>query len=147
MKEQLDLIERALQIGEFRIFTQLVEAAGLTQTLKHNGPYTVFAPTDAAFLKVPTEKMRELSRAEHRYSLEALVRNHVVHGKLMSKDLKRIDETKSAEGDELKIESRDDLWVNEAKVTLVDLGAANGVLHGIDTVLKPEGQASMQAGS
>lgn len=144
MKEQLDLdlIERALQTGEFRVFTQLVEAAGLTQMLKHNGPYTVFAPTDAAFLRVPTERLRELSKTENRYSLEALVRNHVVHGKLMSKDLKRIDETKSAEGDELRIESRVDIWVNEARVTLLDLDAANGVLHGIDTVLKPERQAA-----
>ena len=102
------------------------------------GPYTIFAPTDQAFAKIPTNKMDDLLKPENRERLQLLLRNHIVPGKLTVSELKTLDKTKTAQGQELKIEFGAGLWINEAKVVSPDLEASNGVLHGIDTVLMPQ---------
>jgi len=142
MNEEYDVIERASQAGYFRVFLQALESTGLTQTLKEAGPYTVFAPIDDAFVKMPKAKLEDLFKIENRESLQSLLRNHIVFGKLTSTDLKRHDEIKSAKGEDLIIESRTGLWVNEGQVLTADLMASNGVLHGIDTVLMPESRVA-----
>jgi len=141
MDEKYDVVETANNAGHFRLFLQALEAAGLTETLKETGPYTILAPVDDAFIKMPQTKLHDLFKAENRESLQSLLRNHIIAEELFSRDLKRRDEMRSMKGEELRIESRAGLWVNEAQVITPDLKASNGVLHGIDTVLMPQTQA------
>ena len=138
MKQNYDVIETAKKSGGFQAFTSAVVEAGLEEAFKDIGPYTVFAPTDQAFAKIPRNKMEDLLKPENKERLQLLVRNHIVPGKLAVSQLKTLDKTKTAQGQELKIESRAGLWINEAKVVSPDLEASNGVLHGIDTVLMPQ---------
>jgi uncharacterized surface protein with fasciclin (FAS1) repeats len=142
MKENYDLVELANHAGNFRLFLQALEAAGLKDTLKETGPYTLLAPVDDAFVKMPQTKLHDLFKSENRESLRSLLRNHIIAGDLPSRDLKRHDEIGSMNGEELRIESRTGLWVNEAQVITPDLKASNGVLHGIDTVLMPQTQVA-----
>jgi len=138
MKQNHDIIETARKVGDFQVFTGAVVEAGLEQALKEMGPYTIFAPTDQAFAKVPKDKLDDLLRPENKERLQLLLRNHIVPGKLTASELKTLDKTETAKGEELKIESRAGLWVNEARIISPDLEASNGVLHGIDTVLMPQ---------
>jgi uncharacterized surface protein with fasciclin (FAS1) repeats len=142
MNEKYDLMETANQTGNFRILLQALEAAGLKDTLKETGPYTILAPVDDAFIKIPQTKLRDLFRSENRESLRSLLRNHIIAGNFPSRELKRHDEIRSMNGEELRIESRAGLWANEAQVITPDLKASNGVLHGIDTLLMPQAQAA-----
>ncbi|HKY30742.1 MAG TPA: fasciclin domain-containing protein [Pyrinomonadaceae bacterium] len=142
MKEKYDVIETANQAGNFRVFLQALETAGLKQTLKDAGPYTIFAPVDDAFAKMPKAKVEGLFKTENKESLQSLLRNHVIAGKLLTADLKGRDETRSMKGEALKIDDRAGLYVNQAQVITPDLKASNGVLHGIDTVLMPQAQAA-----
>ncbi len=135
MNEKYDVVETANQTGNFRVFLQAIEAAGLKETLRETGPYTILAPVDDAFVKMSKDKLKELFRTENRASLQSLLRNHIVAGSLLSTDLKQRDEIRSMKGEELRIESRAGLWVNEGQVITPDLKASNGVVHGIDTVL------------
>ncbi len=142
MKTNDDLIEIATMAGNFEVFKMALVAGGLKDSLKGKGPYTIFAPTDQAFAKVPTAKLDALLMPENKETLQLLLRNHIVPGKLMSTELMRLDQTRTIKGEELKIESRAGLWVNEARVISPDLEASNGVLHGIDTVLLPQTQVA-----
>lgn len=142
MNEKYDVVETAKQAGNFRVFLQALEAADLKETLQQSGPYTILAPVDDAFVKMPKAKLEDLFKTENRESLQSMLRNHIIAGKLLSSDLKRYDETKTMKGEELRIESRAGLWVNEAQVITPDLKASNGVLHGIDTVLMPQIQVA-----
>jgi uncharacterized surface protein with fasciclin (FAS1) repeats len=142
MDEKYDLVETANHAGNFRLFLQALEAAGLKDTLKETGPYTILAPVDDAFIKIPQTKLHDLFKSENRESLRSLLRNHIIAGDLPSRDLKRHDEIRSMNGEELRIESRAGLWANEAQFITPDLKASNGVLHGIDTVLMPQTQAA-----
>ena len=142
MNEKYDLVETANHAGNFRLFLQALEAAGLKDTLQETGPYTILAPVDDAFVKIPQTKLHDLFKSENRESLRSLLRNHIVAGDLQSRDLKSHDEIRSMNGEELRIESRAGLWANEAQVITPDLKASNGVLHGIDTVLRPQTQAA-----
>lgn len=142
MNEKMDVIETANQAGKFRIFLQALDAAGLKQSLKESGPYTILAPVDDAFAKVPKAKLEALFKTENKESLQSLLRNHIVAGKLLTNELKSSDSTRTMKGEELKVKSRAGLWVNDAKVISPDLQATNGVLHGIDAVLMPQAQAA-----
>jgi uncharacterized surface protein with fasciclin (FAS1) repeats len=141
MNEKYDVIETANQSGNFRVFLQALETTGLKESLKDAGPYTLLAPIDDAFMKMPHSKRETLFKPENRELLQSLLMNHIVLGNLPSRELKRLDEIKAAGGDELRIESRAGLWINEAQVLTTDLMASNGVLHAIDTVLMPESRA------
>ena len=142
MDEKYDVIETASNAGHFRLFLEALEAVGLKETLKETGPYTILAPVDDAFMKMPQTKLYDLFKTENRESLQSLLRNHIIAGNLPSRDLKRHDEVRSMNGKKLRIESRAGLSVNEAQVITADLEASNGVLHGIDTVLMPQTQAA-----
>ena len=145
MKENYDIIETATKAGNFQVFTKALVDAGFKESLKDKGAYTVFAPTDDAFAKVPKAKLDDLLRPENRESLQLLLRNHIVLGKLMATELMRLDKTKTAKGEEMRIDSRDGLRIQDARILLPDLEASNGVLHGIDTVLMPETKAATAA--
>ena len=142
MKAEYDLVETANQTGNFRILLQAFDAAGLKDILKETGPYTILAPVDDAFIKLPQTKLHDLFRSENRDSLRSLLKQHIIAGNLPSRELKRHDEVTSMDGEKLRIESRAGLWANEAQVITPDLKASNGVLHGIDTVLMHESQAA-----
>src|SRR5689334_13905552 len=135
MKAEYDLVETANQTGNFRILLQAFDAAGLKDILKETGPYTILAPVDDAFIKMPQTKLHDLFKTENRESLRSLLKHHLIAGNLPSRDLKRHDEVTSMDGEKLRIESRAGLWANEAQIITPDLKASNGVLHGIDTVL------------
>ena len=142
MNEKYDLVETANHTGNFRILLQALEVAGLKDTLKETGPYTILAPVDDAFVKMPQTKLHDLFKSDNIESLRSLLRNHIIAGDFPSRELKKHDEMRSLNGEELRIESRAGLWANEAQVITPDLKASNGVLHGIDTVLMPQTQAA-----
>ncbi len=135
-----DLITVAKSAGNFTTFLKVVEAAGLTATLQQAGTYTVFAPTDTAFTKLPAGKLDELLKPENKAKLVALVSYHVAATKLSSVDLAKTDEVKTLEGTEIDVDVTPDgkvIEVDDAKILGSDLEANNGVLHSIDAVLQP----------
>lgn len=140
MKANHDLIQTAKRAGSFQVFTRAVAEAGFEETLKMMGPYTLFAPTDQAFARYPKAEFERLLKPQNKESLQLLLRNHIVPRKLMVNDLKSLDRTVNATGEDLKIESRSGIWINDARIILADLEASNGVLHGIETVLTPHAQ-------
>ena len=142
MNEKYDLVETANNAGNFRLFLQALEAAGFKDTLKETGPLTILAPVDDAFLKIPQTKLHDLFKTENRESLKSLLRNHIIAGKLVSNEMKEHDEVSSMNAEDLRIESRAGLWINEARVVTPDLKASNGVIHAIDTVLMPQAQVA-----
>jgi len=142
MNENYDLVETANHAGNFRLFLQALEATGLRDTLKDTGPFTILAPVDDAFLKIPQTKLHDLFKTENRESLKSLLRNHIIPGKLLSGEMKEHDEISSMNAEDLIIESHAGLWVNEAQVITPDLKASNGVIHGIDAVIMPQPQAA-----
>ena len=134
---QGDIIETAAAAGSFTTLAKAVEAAGLTATLKGEGPFTVFAPTDEAFAKLPKGTLDALLKDKAK--LTAILTYHVVPGKVMSKDVAGMSSAKTVNGQELSIEAKDGkVKVNKATVTTADIAASNGVIHVIDQVLMPE---------
>lgn len=142
MDVKMDVIETANKAGNFRVFLQALETAGLKQTLKDAGPYTILAPVDDAFAKVPKAKLEGLFKDENKETLQTLLRNHIVSGKLLTTELKTTDKAKTMKGEELKVNARAGIFVNDAKVVSPDLVATNGVLHGIDTILMPQAKTA-----
>jgi uncharacterized surface protein with fasciclin (FAS1) repeats len=119
------------------MLTQALKAAGLTETLQGEGPFTVFAPTDAAFAKLPQDAVRDLLKPENKEVLVKILQYHVISGAVKSSDLKA-GEVKSIEGGPInvKIESKG-VMVNDANVVQPDIQASNGVIHAIDNVILP----------
>ena len=135
-----DLIAVAKSAGNFTTFLKVVEAAGLTATLQQPGTYTVFAPTDTAFSKLPAGKLEELLKPENKAKLVALVSYHLATTKLTAADLAKTDEIKTLEGTEIDVDVTPDgkvIEIDDAKILGSDLEASNGVLHSIDAVLQP----------
>lgn len=141
-----DLIAAAIEAGNFTTFTSLVEAANLRTTLSGAGPFTVFAPTDAAFEKFPDATLAKLRQSDQAELLRAVIGAHFAAGQVRTRRFagKRI-RAKSHQGGDLVIDGAEGIVVNGAKVTNPDILAANGVLHGIDRVLWPK-FAQAQAG-
>jgi len=133
---QMNIVETAIAAGEFNTLVQAVEAAGLADTLSSAGPFTVFAPTDEAFAKVPKEQLDALMG--NRAALTAVLTYHVVPGEVLSSDLSNGMKVKSIEGQYLTINITDaGVMVNDAKVIQPDIMASNGVIHAVDAVLMP----------
>jgi len=130
-----DIVDTAASAGQFKTLVKAVQAAGLVETLKGAGPFTVFAPTDAAFAKLPPGTVESLLNDKQK--LTQVLTYHVVPGKVMAADVKP-GMVKTVEGQSLKL-SKDgrDVMVNNAKVTTADITASNGVIHVIDTVVLP----------
>ena len=123
--------------GNLNTFDKAVKAAGFTDTLKGAGPFTVFAPSDEAFAKLPPEKLEELFRPENRDMLREVLAAHVFPVKASASELARLKETQNLKRGSLKIETADGLKVGGAAVTQQDIAASNGVIHVIDVVLLP----------
>jgi uncharacterized surface protein with fasciclin (FAS1) repeats len=130
-----DIVDTAVAAGNFKTLAAALQAAGLIETLKGPGPFTVFAPTDAAFAKVPKADLDALLKDKAK--LTAVLTYHVVAGKVMAKDVKP-GQVKTVQGGELTLGTTGGVTVNGAHVVQADIVADNGVIHAIDSVLLPK---------
>jgi uncharacterized surface protein with fasciclin (FAS1) repeats len=133
-----DIVETAVANGSFKTLAAALQAAGLVDTLKGTGPFTVFAPTDAAFAKLPAGTVENLLKPENKDQLRRVLTYHVVPGKVGSKDVTKLSSAKAVSGDNIAIAVKEGkVMVNNATVVTADVGASNGVIHVIDTVILP----------
>ena len=133
-----DIVDTAVAAGQFQTLAAALNAAGLVETLKGPGPFTVFAPTDAAFAKLPAGTVENLLKPENKEQLIAILTYHVVPGSVMAADVVKLDEAKTVNGKMLNVKAGDSgVMINDAKVTAADIGASNGVIHVIDSVVLP----------
>ena len=132
-----DIVDTAVAAGDFSTLVTAVKAAGLVQTLKGEGPFTVFAPTDAAFAKVPTDTLNAL--LADKAALANVLTYHVVAGKVMAADVVKLSSAETVQGQAVSIEVKDGkVYVNGAQVVTTDIKASNGVVHVIDAVILPK---------
>jgi uncharacterized surface protein with fasciclin (FAS1) repeats len=133
-----NLVDTAAAQGSFTTFGKALNAAGLVDTLKGNGPYTVFAPTDAAFAKLPAGELDNWLKPENKAELISILKYHVTPGRVMAADVVKLTEAKTVQGQSAKIKSSGDkVTIDGANVTLTDISSTNGVIHAIDAVLAP----------
>ena len=137
MEKQLDIVDTALASGKFSTLAAALGAAGLIETLKGQGPFTVFAPTDDAFAKIPPQTLSELLQPENKEKLTAILTYHVVPGRVTAHDVANLNSATTLQGQTVKISKQDGVKINDAKVIAPDVEATNGVIHVIDTVLMP----------
>lgn len=134
-----DIVDTAVEAGSFTTLVAAVEAAGLVDTLKGEGPFTVFAPTDEAFAALPEGTVESLLKPENKDQLIAILTYHVVPGKVMAADVTGTETTApSVQGDNLMIDGTNGVAVNGANVTQADIETSNGVIHVIDQVILPQ---------
>ncbi len=135
---EMDIVDTAVSAKVFNTLVAAVKAAGLVDTLKSDGPFTVFAPTDEAFAKLPKGTVESLLKPENKNKLISILTYHVVPGKVMASDVVKLKKAKTAEGSYVKIKVMDGkVMVGNANVVKTDIGTSNGVIHVIDTVLLP----------
>ena len=134
-----DIVDTAIEAGSFETLVAAVQAADLVETLKGEGPFTVFAPTDAAFAALPDGTVETLLMPENKDQLVSILTYHVVPGKVMSTDLMDDMEAETVQGSTVTIDLDNGVMVEGATVTTADIEASNGVIHVIDTVILPEG--------
>jgi len=133
-----DIVDTAANAGSFTTLVAAVKAAGLVETLKGTGPFTVFAPNDTAFGKLPKGAVDDLLKPENKAKLVSILTYHAVGGKVMSKDLSgKTMKAKSLEGAEISIDATKDVMIDKSKVVTADIEASNGVIHVIDSVMMP----------
>jgi uncharacterized surface protein with fasciclin (FAS1) repeats len=137
--DKKDIVDTAVAAGQFTILAKALEAAGLIDALKGNGKFTVFAPTDDAFKKLPAGTIEMLLKPENKDKLKAVLLYHVVEGKVGSKDVVKLNgqDVKTLQGGTLRINTSNGVAVNSSNVVAADVWASNGVIHVIDTVLIP----------
>ena len=133
-----DIVDTAESAGQFETLVAAVKAAGLAETLKGDGPFTVFAPTDEAFAKLPAGTVEDLLKPENKETLVAVLTYHVVPGKIMSGDIAgKTAMVETVQGGKLSVDATNGVKVDEATVISADIEASNGVIHVIDTVVLP----------
>jgi len=133
-----DIVDTAVAAGQFETLAAALGAAGLVDTLKGDGPFTVFAPTDAAFAKLPEGTVESLLKPENRDQLIAILTYHVVAGKVKAADVVKLSEAETVNGQSVSIKVSDSgVQVDNANVIATDIGASNGVIHVIDSVILP----------
>lgn len=134
-----DIVDTAVAAGDFKTLVAAVQAAGLVETLKGEGPFTVFAPTDAAFAKLPAGTVETLLKPENKDKLVGILTYHVVPGKVMAADVVKLTEAKTVQGKSAKVKVTDGtVMIDGAKVVKTDIVCGNGVIHVIDAVILPE---------
>jgi uncharacterized surface protein with fasciclin (FAS1) repeats len=134
-----DIVDTAVTAGSFDTLVAAVKAADLVETLKGKGPFTVFAPTDEAFGKLPSGTVEELLKPENKEKLTAVLTYHVVSGKVMAEEAMKLSSAKTVNGQSLTIKVMGDaVMVDNAKVLQTDILCSNGVIHVIDTVVLPK---------
>ena len=135
-----DVVDTAVGAGSFNTLAKALEAAGLVATLKGAGPFTVFAPTDEAFAKLPAGTLETLLKPENKQKLQRILTYHVVAGKVAAAEVTKMKSAKTVSGDTITIHAADGaVRVDDARVVKADVMASNGVIHVIDTVILPKG--------
>ena len=134
--EPRDIVDTAVAAGNFKTLAKALEAAGLIETLKGAGPFTVFAPTDEAFAKLPAGTLDALLKDKAK--LTAILTYHVVAGKVMAADVVKLKEAKTVQGQSIKIDTANGVKVDGANVVKTDIACSNGVIHVIDSVILPK---------
>jgi uncharacterized surface protein with fasciclin (FAS1) repeats len=136
--DRKDIVETAVGAGSFKTLVAAVQAAGLVETLKGKGPFTVFAPTDEAFAKLPAGTVESLLKPENKEKLVAVLTYHVVPGKVMAADVVKLTEAPTVQGSKAKVTVADGtVMIDNAKVVKTDIETSNGVIHVIDAVILP----------
>jgi uncharacterized surface protein with fasciclin (FAS1) repeats len=130
-----NIVETANQAGQFNTLVDAVRRAGLQETLQGPGPFTVFAPTDEAFQKIPQDTLDKLLQDTTR--LQKVLKNHVVPRKMMASEVQQAETVSTVEGKEVRITTEGGPKIEDAKIVQTDIQADNGVIHGIDKVLMP----------
>lgn len=134
-----DIVDTAVAAGSFKTLVAAVTAAELVEALKGEGPFTVFAPSDDAFAKIPAEKIEELLKPENKEALQGILTYHVVSGKVMAADVVELTSAKTVNGKEVTIAVADGkVTIDGANVIATDIKCANGVIHVIDSVIMPK---------
>jgi len=134
-----DIVVTAMEAGNFKTLCELLTTAGLVDTLKGEGPFTVFAPTDDAFAKMDKKALEDLKKPENKSKLSGILTYHVAKGKHMAAEVGKMKHIKTVNGAEATITSKDDkVMIDTATVTKADIACSNGVIHVIDTVLSPK---------
>lgn len=134
-----DIVDTAVAAGSFKTLVAALQAAGLVDTLKGKGPYTVFAPTDEAFAKLPAGTVEDLLKPENKAKLTAILTYHVVPGKVMAAQVSKMKSAKTVNGESLAISTNGGVvMVDNAKVIKADILCSNGVIHVIDSVVLPK---------
>lgn len=135
----VDIVDTAVAAGKFNTLAAALTAAGLVDTLKGDGPFTVFAPTDAAFAKLPEGTVENLLKPENREQLVSILTYHVVAGEVYAADVVKLTSATTVNGSDVSIKVADDgVSIDNANVIMTDIKASNGVIHVIDTVILPE---------
>lgn len=133
-----DIVDTAVSAGSFETLVAAVQAAGLVETLKGEGPFTVFAPTDEAFAKLPKGTVENLLKPENKAKLQAILTYHVVSGKVAAADVVNLKAAKTVQGQSVSIKvDGNTVAIGDAKVVKTDILTSNGIIHVIDTVLLP----------
>ncbi len=134
-----NIVDTAVAAGSFTTLVAAVKAAGLVETLNGKGPFTVFAPSDTAFAKLPAGTVEDLVKPENKAKLTKILTLHVLPGAIMAKDVtgKRMS-PKSVQGEELQVDGTDGVTVSGSRVSSADIACSNGVIHVIDTVIMPK---------
>jgi uncharacterized surface protein with fasciclin (FAS1) repeats len=141
-----DIVDTAVGAGSFKTLVAAVKAAGLVETLKSKGPFTVFAPTDEAFAKLPKGTVEELLKPENKEKLVAILTYHVVPGKVAAADVVKLTSAKTVQGQEVAIKVADGkVSVDSAKVVKTDISCSNGIIHVIDSVILPKDESPKAA--
>jgi len=136
-----DIVDTAVAAGSFTTLAKALTAADLVATLKGPGPFTVFAPTDEAFAKLPAGTVENLLKPENKAMLRRVLTYHVVPGKVMAADVVKVTSAKAVSGDMLSIKGGGGaVMVDQARVVKTDIAASNGVIHVVDAVLLPRGE-------
>ncbi|MCS7315601.1 MAG: fasciclin domain-containing protein [Bryobacterales bacterium] len=134
-----DIVDTAISAGQFNTLATALKAAGLVDALKAPGPFTVFAPTDEAFAKLPAGTLEDLLKPENREKLRAILTYHVVSGRVPSKEVVKLRSAKTLNGQSVRIRTREGkVQVDDANVVKADIEAANGIIHVIDKVILPK---------
>lgn len=138
--EAKDIIDLAATNGNFNTLSAALKAAGLVDVMKGKGPFTVFAPTDEAFAKLPKGRVENLLKPENIEQLKAILTYHVVSGKVMAADVVKLDSATTLNGADVSIAVKEEtVKVNDATVVKTDVVASNGIIHVVDTVILPPG--------
>lgn len=133
-----DVVDTAVDAGQFKTLATALKAAGLIETLKRPGPFTVFAPTDEAFAKLPPGTVENLLKPENKAKLTAILTYHVVPGAVKAEEVTKLNEAKTVNGAMVKVSSdAGNVMINDAKIVTADIAASNGVIHVIDKVILP----------
>ncbi len=133
-----DLVETAANQGSFTTFSKALVASGLNETLRGQGPYTIFAPTDIAFQKLPAGRLDRLLKPENKSELVAILNYHVSPGRVSAEEVGKLTETKTLQGQSAQIKMIDKrVTIDGSNITLIDIPSSNGVIHAIDGVLMP----------